>query len=378
MMSSIYLGQTAFLVFLDLLMLILAYLVMKPAIVSPYVVNGSRRTLGIIICFLFCLFSFWGADWYGYIAEIAVIKEFGASNSNMERFYIWLIENVSDNYLVFRTIVWGSALFLFLLTLRRLQIRFDLALLLFSTVWIIWFSYARVSLSMSILFFGSSLLYKPSCRHKLLSYALGIAAIVCAFFLHKSSVFGISVVVLAILSQNKPKNISTVLLIAFPVFVLLAGYFINNLSLLDIGDESDLSFYLEAGAKHLRKRGGGGGIGTFIQKLLERIPYYILAFYALKSMRSSSYYEMPKEIQLFVRILIYVVLFASVFAFNFGPNTRVLYSRFLRFAAIPAVIVLSYMLEHGMFNGWPRRIYHFALAGSFYSVLYMMYNAFVG
>lgn len=359
-------------------MLILAFLIMKPAFVSPYVVNGTRRTMAIIICFLFCLFSFWGADWYGYIAEIEVVKRFGASNSNMERFYIWLIENVSDNYLVFRTIIWGSALLLFLLTLRRLQIRFDLALLLFSTVWIIWFSYARASLSMSILFYGSALLYRPSCRHKLFSYAIGCAAIVCAFFLHKSSLFGIAVVVIAILSQNKPKNTSIAFLIVFPALVLLASYFINNISTFDLGDESDLSSYVEAGAKHLRKRGGGGGIGPFIQKLLERIPYYILAFFSLKSMRSSSYYEMPKEIQLFTRILFYVVLFASVFAFDLGPNTRVLYTRFLRFSAIPAVIVLSYMLEHGLFNGWPRRIYYVAIAGSLYSVIYMMYNAIVG
>lgn len=377
-MFSIFSGQTAFLVFLDVVMLLVAFAIMKPAAFTPYKVNNTRRFCGLFLCFLFCLFSFWGADWYGYISEIAIVKDFGASNSNMERFYVWLIENVTDNYLLFRTIIWGTALLLFFLTLRRLNVKFDTALLLFSTVWIIWFSYARASLAMAMLFYGSALLYRPYKKLKMISLVLGLAAIACSFFLHKTSLFGIAIVFLALLSNRSSKSAVILCILAFPVFVFLASHLSDSLAALDLGEDSDLSFYAEAGAKHLMKHSSGGGLGTLVQKSLEHIPYYLLAFFSLKAMRPSCYSKMPKDIKLFMRILLFIVLFGSVFAFDLGVNTKVLYSRFLRYAAIPAVVVLSYMIENKLFEKWPHRIYYIALASSMYSVLYMMYNAYVG
>lgn len=379
MINSIFSGQTAFLVFQNLVLLFLAYIVMAPSIKEPCKVSKGRLFFGLLLCFLFCMFSFWGADWFGYIYEIGIIQDYGASNSNLESFYVWIVENVTDNYLLFRAIIWGGALILLLLTLERLSIKFDLAILLFSTVWIIWFSYARVSLAMAMMFYGAAICYRPYKNLKLLSLLLGLTAIICSFFMHKSSLFGIAVLFLSFFTSKNSKTSLILCLLAFPLFIFLAQYYVDSFSSMDFSDDgSELTSYMEAGVKHMNRATGRGGLGTLIQKTLEHIPYYLLAIFSLKSLNPRTYTSLPKDIKLFVRILFFIVLFASIFVFNLGTNTNVLYSRFMRFAGIPATIVLSYFIENHLFERWPKRIYYIALAGSFYSVIYMMYNAYVG
>ena len=85
------------------------------------------RSLFIVLITIFCLFSFWGGDWFHYQYGFEHVAEI----THMEPVYLWLYTH-SHSYLLFRIIVWGSAVFLLLRAFKRLQINNDVAIAFFS------------------------------------------------------------------------------------------------------------------------------------------------------------------------------------------------------------------------------------------------------
>ena len=59
-------------------------------------------------------------------------------------------------------------------------------------------------------------------------------------------------------------------------------------------------------------------------------------------------------------------------------NTTVVYNRFLKFAAIPATIVLTYLYNNHLFPSLSKWALSIATMGAVYGIIYMMYNAIVG
>ena len=133
--------QTASLVFFNICLLLIMHMLMRKSLRQPYVVSASCRRLSVFLMFIFVLFSFWGSDWFHYkeIYECFL----GEGGGHMEEVYFWIAQNLSIDYLSFRLIVWGGGLILFFFIIEGMPIKKDLALLIFSSIWIIWYSYAR-------------------------------------------------------------------------------------------------------------------------------------------------------------------------------------------------------------------------------------------
>ena len=125
-------------------------------------------------------------------------------------------------------------------------------------------------------------------------------------------------------------------------------------------------------------RGSGqGGVGGLIMRILEKIPYYILAILSYKFYNSDLYEEAPREIKMFAKILFLLVLISSAFAFNIGANTSLLYVRFMRFCFIPATIMISYFHQNNYYVKWTNRAFFIALFSTLYAVLYVAYTRFM-
>lgn len=364
--------QTPFLVLSNVVFVLILFLLTRTVLVDRGLPILRRRFV-ILLVFLFCLFSFWGADWFHYFFFFNGVKE-GLENFNEERLYVWLVENICPNYLVFRGIVWGLALFLFIKTLKNLDINIDYALFFFCSIYLIWFSYARVSLAMSLMFYGYSLIVS-SYRKRMIGLIVGIALIGLSYFFHKSALFGIAIVSLALLAKITKKEVVFlfILLFTFPLIIyIISSYLGSGVEAIMSDEESIMGEYMTSGNRYLEADKSIRGVGNFIVSLLERIPYYLIAWGCLREMIKNK--TTQKGAGSFCLLTILIVLLSSVFLFNIGMNTHTVYVRFMRFAEIPACISLTYLYQNDCSPKLIRFTYKFAIIGTFGCLLYVLYT----
>ncbi|MBP5455848.1 MAG: EpsG family protein [Paludibacteraceae bacterium] len=365
--------QTVPLVFLSLLIFLVIYLLLKP------VFKGKQITRTKLYCsyvFLFCFtfFSFYNTDWFHYQSVFNAVKV--GFPVHLEMVYVWLIETVCNDYLTFRVIVWGAALILTLLLLKKASISYDLALFFFGTIWIIWFSYARVSLAMAMVFLGGVLL--ASEREPFLMKILGFFLLIFSFYFHKSAAFGIVVVVVALMLKYVKMNVIPFLFILFPILLFVIQFCLGDFLSADIDEEGDtMNSYMSVGQHYMARTGGERGIAANIQRLLERTPYYFLSYMIYKKYRNGGIKRVPSDVRFFMNVLFLIVYGSSLFFFDFGANLETIYGRFLRYSFIPATIVLTYFYEHEHYRGTSKSIYKLAAFGTVYTLLYSFYITIV-
>lgn len=374
MFSFLDLKQTPLLVATNLLLLLLNYLVTRSAIHSPYRVPRPQRRLSYLIIILFCLFSFWGSDWFHYAEKYSLMVE--DYQTTIESVYYFIAQNLSPNYLVFRMVIWGGGLILLYFTVKRLDINIDLFLLVFGCIWVIYFSYARVSLAMAVLFFGSSFLIKPIGKNYIFSYIIGVALIALSIYFHKSALWGVAIVTLSAFTNRLGKKASILFVLLFPLLVyFVRGFLIDFMASGFDAEEGLIESYASSGQTYLDRSSGERGLGSTLQRLLEVVPLYLLALFTLGRSLNTGIDAASKESRFYSRILFYCVLLSSVFLFDLGMNTRVVYIRFIRFSIIPASIVLSCLLSKQGSSRYPRFLFYLSFCGSLYAVLYMAYCA---
>lgn len=361
--------QTALLVLLNIIMIGCNYLVLKNSLRTPYYTTKGKYYLGVLLCLLFCLFSFWGTDWFHYLEAYDIIRL--GYETNFENVYVWIIQN-SPSYLFFRLVVWGIALCLFMKTTNNLTVSKELVLLLFSTIYIIWFAYARATLAMVIAFYGYSLITKND--HNLKSVILGTTVLLSSYFFHKTSVFAICVVALALLLKRYSRYAIWILLITFPIGIVCAKIGIADFMMMDTGGEGDMSSYMAVGQRYMENEMSTHGIGAILSSVLERMPYYLTACLGFGIIRQKKVI-IPNNIKAFIVLQILIVLVSSIFAFDLGINTSTIYGRFLRFAALPTTIVMAYLYQCGYKHKFVKLTIQLAFCGTLYALLYSFYNA---
>lgn len=364
-------GQTAGLVFFNICLILLMYALMKKALKVPYATSIRNRKCTIVLMFVFVLFSFWGPDWFHYI-DVYMILRFGGY-THLEDIYCWIAQNISPNYLMFRFIIWGSGLILYLLALRRLPISKDLSILLFSCLFLPYFSYARVSLAMAMGFFGLTIIYNPY-RFKLFSFVLGIIFVLGSFYFHKSSLFLIIIILFTLVLIRFPKKTMWLLILLYPLFLYLAKGLISEFLVTDVeGSNEHFSSYMMAGQQNMMNEERVHGLGASLSMLAEVLPYFVLLFISLRTILKGSY-QIPKIIYAFILVLILIITGSSMFMFDMGANTDTVYIRFMRFAIIPSSIILSYFYTNSISPKYTRFCYWLFVLGIFYRIFYMFYN----
>lgn len=370
--------QTPLLVFMNLMIILVFYITTNKSLVYPYKISQHKRCFAILLLFVFVVFAFWGTDWFHYLEIYPTLLD-GYSGIHMEGVYVWIAQNLSVGYLSFRLAIWGAALCLFFFTIKRLSINRDIALCLFGAFALIWFSYARVSLAMVMAYYGVTLLYKPY-RFRFLSKLLGVSFMLCSLFFHKSAAFALFVALLAYMAEKiNRKLFITLVICVIPVLVLVMKSFLSDFMQMDsAGGETMLGQVVATGQGYMNAdQGQISGPGAMLERCLERMPYYFIAWYSIKVQRKKIFKRIPKDMVFFIRFQFLIVLIASVFLMDFGLNTSTLYDRFLRFAAIPSVIVLSYFWEHRIFPKLTKWTFRIAFAGTLYAITYSLYNASV-
>lgn len=348
---------------------------MKRSLSAPYVVASSNKMKTTLIMYLFVLFSFWGADWFHYLEYYPTLLR--GNKGSMEDVYFWIAQNLSFDYLSFRFVVWGGSLCLLLHMFKRLSIPSHLAIFFFTTIYIIWFAYARATLAMVLIFCGSVFLYKPY-KNRRLSVIVGFLIIGSAAFFHKSALFGIFAAILAIFVNKFHKKTLLLLALCFPIFVYIAESYLGDFLNAEISrDDGGVAAGMAVGQQYLNSETVVKGPGYLLQAFLERFPHYMLVFISFKFIGSKSYEVAPQDIKFFIRLQFFIVLLSSLFMFNLGANTATIYGRFIRFAVIPSCVILTYFYSIRYKFKYTQITYYLAFIGTIYAVVYSMYNAYL-
>lgn len=364
--------QTAGLVFFNLCLLLLMYALMKKALRPPYIAPPTNRSVTILLMFVFILFSFWGLDWFGYQSSFKLLKS--GHSGHMEEVYVWIAQNLSPNYIMFRFVVWGGSLCLLLHMFKRLSIPTNLVIFFFCSIYIIWFSYARVSAAMVLVYYGLTVLYKPY-KSKFLSILIGTSAIGCAYFFHKSALFGIAAALLTILVNRFEKKTFIILLLCYPVLIYLAQSYLSDFLMADASaGDGALGQSMASGQRYLNRDGGTSSPLVLLSFFAERFPHFLLSYISFYFIKSKYYNNAPNDIKVFMRLQFFLVLLSSLFMFDLGANTTIVFIRFLRFAVIPSCIVLTYLYSVGFKFKYTQIAYYIAFAGTLYTLFYRIYK----
>lgn len=293
----------------------------------------TRQPFLILFVLIHLLFAFDGGDYYHY-NDYLLSKDM----DNMERVYTYIAELANYNYLLFRLIIWGSALFLFRQTSKRFGINADKAVFILYLMFISLFSYARASLAMAVYFYGISFLCIPLKRNKVLSLLLGVGIVLLSIVFHKSMLFTALVSIMVFVPINRRGLILFLILFAFstPLLNTLFNTFVTPAYIFD----EDIN---ERIAQLQSVTYGDSIIGfsryEWIRRFLEYstivVPFLILTFrFAKLKLLSLN----NPDIKLYKVTLGILLVAISSYMIQFG--NFVIFYRYLYMAIIPLTILV--------------------------------------
>lgn len=257
----------------NLIMILVAYLIVFPSLKYPHRLSTTRRRGAYCTIVVFCVFAFWGSDFFHVYDNY---KELLSTGWTLESVYQIIAQEIApNNYFLCRLVVWGLATIFIIKTFKCVNINQDLAVSFFLMIWILWFSYARVSLAMAMVFLGLALVSKSP--RSFFSLLFGLSFILTSLFFHKSAGFIVSIAFLALLVPNKWNKKWILLLLCFPLLVYWASTYLSSFLIGDLSSSNDeINSYIERGQDYMNNDYYIQGFGYFLGQLLERIPYYML------------------------------------------------------------------------------------------------------
>ena len=363
-------SQTPALVFLNIVLILLLFGLTYSAYRRKKL-STLKKVSVLIICLLFCTFSFWGTDWFGYMEYFTLVRSGFSSRVPMEEFYLWLMGDVCGDYLSFRIIVWGLSLIFVTQTFRRLKLNLGLALFFFCNIYLIYFSYARVTLAITMMFYGYSCLCTGN--GKLSTMLWGVLWLVLSFHFHKSAPLGIVTLIASLFVLKLGKRAPLLIVVSFPIIYSLINTILNDHFQLLLIDDGILSEYAVTGSVYFDMQNARVGISTMVNRVLERAPYYFLAYISFKELYKPSIPH-PRHIRAFFMAEFLLIVFASVFVFDFGMNTSILYGRLIRFAQVPSIIIMTYLYDSSIISRPLKFAISIGLINCLYTLLYSFYN----
>ena len=327
------------------------------------------NVLLFLCAFLFCLFPVYDGDYYHY-KEIYE-RVLSGKPSHLEAFYIFLIENTSS-YLMFRAIVWGTALLIFYKTISNYSLSPSLTFYMFCCMYIPVFAYARVSLAMSVVFMGISCFIVPKTR-RITSYLCGTTLIVISLLFHKTVALIFPVLIIALILKYLPRYTCVILCLFLP----LVSYILGNTILptilgIQYNDYTEMAVNSMTG--YMESEQSSLGIGYFLKKSLEYISYYLTTLISIFLIVRRRYDNSLPDYLLPLAYFVFAVTYvATIFLLNDVGNTFTIFYRLLNFLIIPASILLYTCRKYNLF---PKLVKSNVCIGIMAMIYWMLYSIY--
>lgn len=361
-------------VFIDLAIIFIIYVILRPVFVFNEDVTKKRLYAGIFFILLFCVFAFWSWDYFSYGKLFTKVRNSGKSVQDIEPVYNFLMIYICPSYEIFRLIVWGVALTLYAATIKRLNINECNAWFILGIGFLPWFSYARVSIVPAIIIYGMSLFSAPFEKNKMLSMVLGFIIILSSVFFHKSAFFGTAIALICLVVPSSTKNSWFYVILGLIIAPFILRFLFQEFITIDFGKDADISRFTTAAQSTANTSFyANSSIGPLLKDLLEHLPYFLTCILAY---RIQTNYEVPRGISTILKFNFYMVLFSTLFLFDLGADTSELYERYLRFSILPGAITLTYAYEKNLFHKHTIATISCAVFATFYLLIYCVYDAF--
>lgn len=302
--------------------------------------NRNRKTpifFTWMLILIFALYAFWGTDYFSFA------KGFYTSLEEFRDPLYYYISKISFNsYTLFRFIIWGGAIWLYIKAVKRFDLSYNMSAFIFAVFYLMTFSFGRISLGIAIYCFGISILLNPREQFKIADYILGCVVLACSYWGHRAMILPIALAPLILLKPSKLKTIS--IIICGVVIGKLTAPILSSLLAGDIIIGSDTEAE-EALLNYIANENELTMNWKFrLVTYLQRYGIYMAAIYCVWAVFFSKYKNIVsskiKRLTTFC-----IVLFA--FSFNLlqfdtiGANE--IGERYLLILGLPIILILSYL-----------------------------------
>lgn len=308
--------------------------------------NRSKYTkyyhiIGKILALLVLIYSvtdYVDLDYFHYYDYIVQLKKFNISD--LEKSYDNIAKLVGYNYLFFRIFVWGIATFLLYKIYLISKVNIIHLFYSFFVIYICLFAYGRVSLAMSVFFYGL-LIFKIKRK-----FFIGALIILLSIVFHRSMILLIFLSIIPVFDWNKRHYVKLGAVII--IGIILINYFLREyLLFLSIDDEvvsKKVNFYSNQ-ENTLDKLSLLGAIRYIMGYLIFYLPLLLSIYAIIKSKRLN--FQLPNVIKLMFQFSILICSISMIFEFV-DLSTNVIAYRIRFMSMIPLSIILVYFVDKNL------------------------------
>lgn len=359
--------------FFNLLLWFLIYIVYSPAYGGNRGISKDRERIGYLLIFVFCLFPFWGGDYFHYREDYYDFLQ-GAYLS-LEPIYKWIILNMScGSYTLFRIIIWGSALLLLINAYKKCSKDTSLILFVFGACYLPLFSYARVSLSISLILLGLAAIVTAKGRFRFISIVVGLSCIVCAEFFHRTAIIGILTGLSSFFLINARQKTIFLIVLFVPVVTIIMRYILEYAMSLDLGlnmfiSSKHIETYLDGESRNILGSGWGERVGI----IFTRGSLLLSALLYVRLVSNGKFTSLSSPERLYASYAFITILIGFLFLVDLGFNTYTLHYRTLNFAMPANAVFLAAVWRHKYHKKMTTFVLSTSMIGAIYSLIYSTY-----
>lgn len=326
-----------------------------------YISRVSSETLLIYLCgiLLYCIIDRTDGDYFHLKEELSYIVTHPYTFSGVEPFYKFIAKYTIFSYSLFRTIIWGLALFFYCYCLKTCKLLFFESLWFFVLIALTYFSYPRVSLAICVYLYAVTKLWidkKP---------LIALMFFLLSYWLHKSIFL---LIFLTPFAYIKLTRIRILLIISISIGLSPLLSKVINIISLNIGGKEVATIMRYASLSQSM------GIAEIIQSFLFWFPSAIILFKIVSNknfLDQNSYYN-----KLFT--LVISILSLSLLVQFSGIGTKFIYTRIREFTIMPMCILFSYYIRKKQFNSIVQICVYLYLLSDIYYMCYRYYLKSIG
>lgn len=331
-------------------------------------VTNTEKSVFFIFYALCLIFAFNSSDFYSYAQAFYFQRQYvNVEYIGWESIFNWFA-NVTNNYVLWRAIIWGLAVLITYWTAVILKLNnrgFLLAVALFGFGLDV---YTRGIIGHTMLVLGAVLFMDK--KSNTLTKIIGLAIVCVSYYFHKSMYVNIIFAVLALFPFGKKTIIAS--FIAFPFLTTIATYLIDGIA------SGQIDMALGEGV------GGVGDRATLyasqekleanfygkIGKIIQILPEYLTLFYLYYKVIVQKIFDKDNKEKVYTYLfrLTYVAIYISSL-FYFVETSSWIYERFKYMGFFPLVFVLGAVWNKEKYSSkWLKLIILLQLCWVFFSL----------
>lgn len=345
----------------------LLYWLFIVAVTYKYKDSIGTKPLVWLLFYGFCMYAYWCTDYFTYKYWFS-INYFDSDHK--EPVYEYVQRYSFNSYILFRTLIWGTALCLYYKTIKRYNVNVNFVLFFFSVFFLLTFSYARATLAMACYFYGLSVLINRSNNTRFTRFTVGIFFIIISYFFHRSMLPLIAVTPLCFVRFNKKMIYLSILL--FPLAAYLTNRLLGALLVGSVDLGESVSGFTDAATNYAGYSNKAKNWKYMLTSLLDQSKFFVAYIYVLFTyMKYRKEKSIDQGILRLLTITTIIIYIAFIFlTTNSNGATEVIGYRYLFMSGIPLTILFGYIYNENFYHS--RSLYSVIIFTGLYGFIFIL------